>query len=241
MIRTILKWVLGRIPSDVLDRILTYPVLREQYAEVLALPSLPDRESVRKDLFERYLQGGPICVLEFGVWTGKSMRQFVALNSHPDSLFFGFDSFEGLPEYWRPGYDKGTFNKAGTIPKIDDRRVQFVKGWFNQTLHPFLESHPDLLESITAGRRKLFVHFDADLYSSTLCVLANLAFHIKDYYCIFDEFTGDECRALYAASSTFGLKAGFYRQMKKPNTGYPWCVSGRIWKQFQGEGEREFS
>ena len=28
---------------------------------------------------------------------------------------YGFDSFEGLPENWRPGFEKGTFSLNGML------------------------------------------------------------------------------------------------------------------------------
>jgi hypothetical protein len=33
---------------------------------------------------------------------------------------------------------KAAMSVGGVIPKTDDLRIKFVKGWFNQTLRPFL-------------------------------------------------------------------------------------------------------
>ena len=44
--------------------------------------------------------------LEFGVHKGHSIKK---LSSKTESMFYGFDSFEGLPENWRTSNDKGVF------------------------------------------------------------------------------------------------------------------------------------
>lgn len=228
MIKNLLRAGLERVPASVLERILAYPILRESFPAVAKTPCYPGKELLWKDLFEKYLQDGPICVLEFGVWRGSSMRNFLTLNTHKDSLFYGFDSFEGLPESWRPGYGQGFFSTAAVLPEFDDRRVQLVKGWFNQTLEPFLAAQQGLVKSIATGQRKLFVHFDADLFSSTLYLLASLSIVVREYYCVFDEFTGDESRALNAASRAFDLTSEFYGHTRTRGTRYALQASGKI-------------
>ena len=59
------------------------------------------------------------------------------LNTDGNSRFFGFDSFEGLPEEWNQEKGKGFFNVGGNVPKVDDPRVTFIKGWFDQTVPKF--------------------------------------------------------------------------------------------------------
>lgn len=88
--------------------------------------------------------------VEFGVGPGNTLREICAMRGRA----FGFDSFEGLPEVWRPGYAAGAF--AQTPPTIPG--AELVTGWFNETLPSFLEAHPEPFA---------FVHMDADLYSST--------------------------------------------------------------------------
>jgi O-methyltransferase len=120
--------------------------------------------------------------LEFGVWQGKTFKKWLNMNSSPGSRFFGFDSFEGLPEDWEKGQPKGTFSVAGDLPKLADTRSEFVVGWFQDTLYEFLKRYP--------LQRQLVVHIDCDLYSSTMFVLAALDRHLpKHSILIFDDYS----------------------------------------------------
>lgn len=94
---------------------------------------------------------------EFGVYKGETVN-FIA--SKTSSTVHGFDSFDGLPEDWRAGFEKGTFQMNG-LPKVRDN-VRLVKGWFNESLPGWRKANSGPLA---------FAHLDADLYSSTKCVL----------------------------------------------------------------------
>jgi hypothetical protein len=106
---------------------------------------------------------GPILYAEFGVWAGESLRYWSNLLSGRDAVLHGFDSFEGLPEAWAE-HSRGTFSTDGAVPEIDDDRVKFFVGWFNETLKSYRPPEHDLL----------IVNCDADLYASTQEVLAAL-------------------------------------------------------------------
>lgn len=126
------------------------------------------------------LEMEPIDYLEFGVCGGHSFFWWMEKNQHPGSKFFGFDTFEGLPENWGP-FKKGDMN-AG-LPELTDKRGKFYKGLFQQTLFPFLDEY-----DLNNGRRKV-IHMDADLFSSTLYTLTSLARYLKEGDIIFfDEF-----------------------------------------------------
>lgn len=163
---------------------------------------------------------GDILLLEFGVWRGDSMRAFVAINRSPGSLFYGFDSFEGLPEEWR-GMEAGRFSTGGQVPDIADPRVRFVKGWFQDSL-------PGKMDEISAAAegRTVIVIFDADLYSSTLFLLFTLAPRLKHFRFIFDEYAGHETRALYNFLQASGARAEFLHRCDWE--GFPMTVSGEI-------------
>src|SRR4030095_10735776 len=85
---------------------------------------------------------------------------------HPETKLHGFDSFEGLPEdfdMYGP-YRKGTFSVQGAVPTIDDARICFFKGWFDEVLPTYSVPEHDVL----------VINMDADLYTSTICVLHHL-------------------------------------------------------------------
>jgi O-methyltransferase len=129
-----------------------------------------------------------VLYMEFGVFQGAATRYWSKLLRNPKSSLHGFDSFEGLPENWVGVHPKGTFSVEGQIPRIDDARVQFFKGWFEQTL-PLYEPPP---------HEVLVLILDADLYSSTAFVLKAMESMIAPgTYLYFDEFNHqfDEMRA----------------------------------------------
>ena len=107
-----------------------------------------------------------VLYLEFGVYRGVSMRYWSEALRNPESRLHGFDSFEGLPEDFdvAGGYPKGRFSTGGAPPAIDDPRVTFYKGWFEDTLPSYELPEHDVL----------VVNMDADLYSSTIYVLREL-------------------------------------------------------------------
>jgi hypothetical protein len=112
--------------------------------------------------------------LEFGVFSGQSISVIRSSYSGP---VFGFDSFDGLPEFWREGYDVGHF-KAENIPNIDG--VKIVVGLFQDTLKNFLNKLQNKIK---------IVHFDADLYSSTIYCLESICDYLHpECLFIFDEY-----------------------------------------------------
>ncbi len=116
--------------------------------------------------------------LEFGVFDGASFLWWADRIKNVESKFYGFDTFEGLPEDW--GAFKSGEMLSG-IPKTNDVRCEFVKGLFQNTLYNFLRTFDN--------SKKLVIHMDADLFSSTLFVLTTLApFLKKDDIIMFDEF-----------------------------------------------------
>jgi len=122
----------------------------------------------------------PINYLEFGVAAGYSFRWFVQQNSNSESRFYGFDSFTGLPEDWGP-YKKGAFGTQNKVPEINDPRIKFYQGIFQQTI-------PGFVKEMNAERRNVIM-MDADLYSATLYALTTLAPVLKKGDIIFfDEF-----------------------------------------------------
>lgn len=153
----------------------------------LAYNDFPSKWDYRKrfGLYEHVLTSEnllevPVNYLEFGVADGHSIRWFVSQNKNTNSKFCGFDTFTGLPEDFGV-YKKGQFNTNNEVPKIDDQRVSFHTGLFQQTL-------PAFLNNLDNSRRNVIM-LDADLYSATLYVLTMFAPFLKQGDIIFfDEF-----------------------------------------------------
>lgn len=131
-------------------------------------------------LLKNQMLDDEITYLEFGVEKGASIKWWAKNITNPNAKFYGFDTFEGLPENWG-GYSKGSMSAEGNLPEITDERVSFVKGLFQQTLPDFIKN--------TSLEKRLIIHLDADLYSSTQYVLWWLAPYLKQNdLLIFDEF-----------------------------------------------------
>jgi hypothetical protein len=143
----------------------------------------------RRDYNNRYrlydfvmgnLKDTEIDYLEFGVADAASFKYWLDNYKNKQSRFYGFDTFEGIPENW------GKFKKgemAASIPSVSDDRAHFIKGLFQDTLPDFLISG-----KLVPGRRKI-IHIDCDLFSATLYVLTNLNSYLKQGdILLFDEF-----------------------------------------------------
>jgi hypothetical protein len=125
----------------------------------------------------------PIHYFEFGVAGGYSFRWWSGACTNSDSAFFGFDTFEGLPEDWH-FFKKG--DMSYDVPTMEDRRTRFLKGIFQDSLPPFLEEYRQTHLHTPATR---VLHMDADLYSSTLFALTTMAPYLRNGDIImFDEF-----------------------------------------------------
>jgi len=131
------------------------------------------------DMLAGRIDNQKVLYLEFGVHRGASIRYWSKLLNNPQSHLHGFDSFEGLPENWNLRNPKGHFATGGAFPEIDDPRVRFFKGWFQDTLPSY--KPPD--------HEVLVINIDCDLYSSTIFVLNALRTLMKPgAFIYFDEF-----------------------------------------------------
>jgi hypothetical protein len=166
---------------------------------------VPRRLVRREQVFAavaREVKDKRVLYLEFGVWKGACIRWWSQALTNPESRLHGFDSFEGLPEAFdiAGGNNvKGKFSVGGQIPKIDDLRVKFFKGWFDQTLPGYQ----------VPEHEALVITLDADLYSSTIFVLRQLRPYIRGgTYIYLDDMSrpDHEPRALEEFMGETGLK-----------------------------------
>lgn len=111
--------------------------------------------------------------LEFGVASGKTLRQIVAKRRWAVD---GFDSFEGLPRAWN-GLPAGHFRRQ-RIPRVAGARIH--KGLFAETLPRWASQFQG---------RIAFIHFDCDLYESHQDALRVLRERLKPgLIVLFDEY-----------------------------------------------------
>lgn len=198
------KKIKNFIPNSNLLRIISYAPLIKTFDFTQSV-FFESRELLYKFIHEKYIlpQNKPINYLEFGVFKGASIKEWLKLDSNSNSKFYGFDTFTGLPEEWKFAdgvLEAGHFSTDGHTPTIEDERVVFIKGLFQETLYNFLDKN-DINENST-----LIIHNDSDLYTSTHFCLATLNTKIKTgSIIIFDEFSSpmEEMRAFLDYINSF--------------------------------------
>jgi O-methyltransferase len=165
-------------------------------------PTFDNRYLMYNYLNEKVLANSAIDYLEFGVSKGESLKHWTDTNTNPNSRFFGFDTFTGLPEKWEvftTTVEQNMFSMDGKPPEIDDARNSFVIGKFQDTLGDFLKDF--------TPRNRLVVHNDADLYTSTLFTLCECnSIMPAGTIVMFDEFTSvlHEFRAWEDYTAAYG-------------------------------------
>lgn len=164
----------------------------------VGVSAVPDRDDLLRTALERVSTDGLIC--EFGVFKGHTLK--IIANTLKGRQVYGFDSFDGLPESWRLGFEKGAF-------RVDAAKLSFPE---NVRLYPglFADTLPVMLAA--DARPASFLHIDCDLYSSTQCVFEALSSRIRvgtvivfDEYFNFPGWENDEHRALVEAARESGF------------------------------------
>ncbi len=210
MIKFTLKKILSNVSINTLNKLTVNSLINNHYKRVLKIKSYNTRDDYLLSISRELDQLDNLIILEFGVYKGESLKIFSKNISDPNAKFYGFDTFTGLPEKWID-LDKGHFTTSGITPSIKDTRISYEVGLFNKTLPKFLER----LKIESKLNSNFFIHFDADLFSSTLFVLNELKYYISEYYFSFDEFPSDEIRALYAYELSNNCQIEFLMKQKK--------------------------
>lgn len=138
--------------------------------------AFPDAEALMAHAASLVPRHTPGLICEFGVWKGESLRRLAGL--FPDRVVYGFDSFEGLPADWRPGFPRGHF-RLETPPSVPSN-AKLVVGRFEGTLSGFLREHTEPV---------LFVHVDCDIYPGARTILKELEDRVAPgTVLLFDEY-----------------------------------------------------
>lgn len=196
--------------------------LDDCYYQNPALVALDDKQDLHQFAVDYIGADSLLTYLEFGVYRGRSLQFFASSFKNPESLFIGFDSFEGLPEAWLH-MPKFFFGRDGIAPDFDDVRVHLNKGWFQNIIPPFMArwQKPD---------GKVLIHYDADLYGSTLFALTMVWSKISDYYFMMDDFIYDDSVALFDFASAYPVDVKFLAQGGREGNGNaaPLKIFGQI-------------
>ena len=216
------------LPSTVqIEKLLAISLLTREQKAIFATPRFPTREALWEAELSHYKHEA-VKLIEFGVWKGESLKHFSSFLESEGANFVGFDSFDGLPETWNTLSGKmphGTFAVGGNAPDNSDPRVTFVKGWFQDTVLHYVSSL--LADKAGFGNYPLIVHYDADLYSSTLFCLMQIDRLKEPYLAFFDEFPGHESRALFNYQQATGAELKFLGRVG-PTPRYPCQVAVKI-------------
>ena len=152
-------------------------------------PSVPHRRMALASSLRRMrssnLRGD---YFEFGLYRGSSFSAAQTLSRRyglaSEMRFFGFDSFQGLPEpagidvsgeFRRGDYACSRAKVTATLDKrgADWERIHLVEGWYEQSL-------TERLKSTLAPGRVGIALVDCDLYASTVLVLRFLTDLLQD-------------------------------------------------------------
>jgi predicted O-methyltransferase YrrM len=177
--------------------------------ELSSATILRDRETLLIKSLEYAREKG--IVAEFGVYKGYTLR--LIADSLPRQEIYGFDSFEGLPENWRAGFDKGVFKvDSKSIAPFQDN-VRLYSGLFDESIPIMLNED---------ARKMSFIHIDCDLYSSTKCIFDLISSRLQvGTVIVFDEYFnfpgwehGEHLALLEAArNSCFSFDYLFYNAL----------------------------
>jgi hypothetical protein len=161
---------------------------------------------------------------EYGTFGTTTFRMFLThakmmgyADWDKEVKFYGFDSYEGLPEFetktadghvWTPGsmaYSEEAFWRDIQAHGMFVDRVETVKGFFNKTLTPERQK-----EFLNSGRKIAFANIDCDLYESAVPVFEFIEPLLQEGSLIYidDYFSG------YNGNPTRGV-AGAFNQYKE--------------------------
>lgn len=139
---------------------------------------------------------------ELGVYKGGSLK--LMSDAYPNRTFWGFDTFEGLPEVdWNesephhPGDFNDTSLEAVQQYLHNNKNVNLVKGYFPESLSIY---------NIDPETKYSFVHVDTDFYRSVKACLDYFYPRLKQGgIIVFDDFDWPACPGVKQALDESGL------------------------------------
>jgi hypothetical protein len=211
MAARLLRAAIGRISNDLeLLGQIDSAITSSRYLDVAMHGSRPcsSRAEVMDFAIAAAKVNGFVC--ELGVFRGESLNRIARLLA-PHEVY-GFDTFTGLPEFWRPGFPEGKFDTSSEPLEFEDN-CRLYKGLFGESIPQFL-AKVDLPAKL--------IHIDCDLYSSSRCALDLLAPRMRTgTILVFDEYfnypgwTLHEHKAFLEVMSTSGMSYKYIAHNKR--------------------------
>lgn len=163
--------------------------------------------------------------LEFGVFSGNSLMTAIHFSKFfkiKDINFYGFDSFEGMPQ--PVGIDKGLMsasdyscdleevNRILKNNKCDMNKIFLIKGWFNNVKIP------------KEIKKASIINIDCDFYSSTKDVLKLIKPYLQEGTLIrFDDwglYKGNPDKGQQGAFNNFKKNCKSFKFIEYFNDGF---------------------
>lgn len=158
------------------------------YSHLASETSVFSNETKMREKFfsSETLTSHPGLLLDFGVLRGRSTLQIAKAIPPADSRkLHAFDAFEGLRDPWsKVDRGVGSMNLSGKVPSVllQETRIEVHVGWVEETLEPFLRTHPGQIG---------LAHFDFDVYPPTGYALERLISRLeKGSLLVFDDYFG---------------------------------------------------
>lgn len=211
MAARLLRAAVGRISNDLeLLGQIDSSITSSRYVDVAMHGSRPcsSRTEVMDFAIAAATVNGFVC--ELGVFRGESLNRIAKLFA-PQEVY-GFDTFTGLPEFWRPGFPKGKFDTSSERLEFEGN-CRLYKGLFSESIPQFL-AKVDLPAKL--------IHIDCDLYSSSRCALDLLTPRMRPgTILVFDEYFNypnwilHEHKAFLEVMSTSGTSYKYISHSKR--------------------------
>ena len=176
-------------------------VILQQYIKNKSSKCVTVTAATKHDYFkfvnDKIIKNEAIDYLEFGVYEGGSIIDWSKINTNEKSRFFAFDKFP--PKY--------------PIPKIDDQRVHFVKGLFQDSLREFLKDFEP------KSRVVIFINLDKN-YDTLFCLSQLDSILNENCLVMFDQF-----------SKLRGEVIGFHNYIKSFRRDFSFVCQSMDWRR----------
>ena len=138
--RDAIRWIVTLVNPVIFRRALAHAIFRREYfSSISSKPFFVTRQEVWDHCIRELGHNSSVVFIEFGVFQGEGIKCFANALSNAASIFLGLGTFTGLPEDWSTaGQPRGEYSSSGREPEVQDKRVVFIRGVFQETSQEWL-------------------------------------------------------------------------------------------------------